>query len=245
MADTSPTSRRVVPDGPRRSRDDPALARRAGVRDAERGAAATSATSPARRRTAMLIAEARAASCTALLPRCPDPGMALTNLERFVAASPRPEAMLRRPGRTAPGRPRSLVQLFSTSQHFSELMIRDPSLLDWLRAGAERRDRDALIDDLWDELDEARRRGRPSGWRSAGSASARCSGSATTTSSASLPLEVITLDLSHLADACVEAACRLARAPRRGSATASPAGRDGQPGAVRRPRPGQARRRRS
>ena len=57
-----------------------------------------------------------------------------------------------------------------------------------------------------------------------------------------LPLEVITLDLSHLADACVEAAYRLAR--RRAEARHGvPRGRDGEPGAVRRPRPRQARRR--
>ena len=48
-----------------------------------------------------------------------------------------------------------------------------------------------------------------------------------------LPLEMITLDLSHLADACVEAACRLARrhAEERHGA---PPGRDGRAGAVRR-----------
>ena len=67
-----------------------------------------------------------------LLPRCPDPGMALSNLERFVAAGRRPEAVLR----VLADQPRTtevLVQLFSTSQHFSEQMIRDPTLLDWLQ----------------------------------------------------------------------------------------------------------------
>ena len=33
-------------------------------------------------------------SSTPALPRCPDPGMALTNLERFVAGSPTPESTL-------------------------------------------------------------------------------------------------------------------------------------------------------
>ena len=47
-----------------------------------------------------------------------------------------------------------------------------------------------------------------------------------------LPLELITLDLSHMADACVEAAYRLAR--RRAEARHGvPRGRDGAPGAVR------------
>ena len=60
--------------------------------------------------------------------------MALTNLERFVAAVPSIEPTLARPGR----RPRTteiLLQVFSTSQYFSEVLIRDPGLLDWLPAG--------------------------------------------------------------------------------------------------------------
>lgn len=160
-----------------------------------------------------------------LLPRSPDPGMALTNLERFVAACEHPGATLA----MLAANPRTveiLVQFFSTSQHFSEQMIRDPSLLDWLRAGAERRDRETLFADLWQELEPARdenserlilrqfrhremlRIGYDDIVRGA-------------------PLEVVTLDLSYLADACVEAAVRLAR--RRAEARhGPPAGRDGQ-----------------
>src|SRR4051812_25168036 len=51
----------------------------------------------------------------ALLPGCPDPGMALTNLDRFVAAGPSAEAtatLLALDPRTAD----VLVQLLSTSQ---------------------------------------------------------------------------------------------------------------------------------
>src|SRR5262245_51045185 len=72
-----------------------------------------------------------------LLPACPDPDMALTNLERYVAACPSPPQTLQ----SLAGNHRTteiLIQLFSTSQHFSELMIRDPGLLDWLRGGADR-----------------------------------------------------------------------------------------------------------
>ena len=112
--------------------------------------------------------------------------MALTNLERFVAAGPEPGRRLCAAGRDA-RTTEILVQLFSTSQYFSELMIRDPALLDWLRGGAERRDRDALVADLWAELEAARRRGRPAARPSAGSAAARSCGSATTTSSAACP----------------------------------------------------------
>ncbi len=121
-----------------------------------------------------------------------------------------------------------LVQLFSTSQHFSELMIRDPALLDWLRGGAEPRDRDALIDDLWDELaaaagDEeaerlAIRRFRQREMLRIGYDDIV----------RGLPLEVTTLDLSYLADACVEAACRLARR-RAEERHGVPQGRDGKP----------------
>ena len=135
--------------------------------------------------------------------------MALTNLERFVAASPTPEATLE----ALANNPRSAeiaVQLFSTSQFFSELMIRDPALLDWLRGGADRRDRPTLIDDLWADLEAApseddrrlalRRFRLREILRTGYNDIVR-----------DLPLELITLDLSHLADACVEVACRLAR----------------------------------
>jgi len=178
-----------------------------GVRDADQGARDLRDLAQRTDQSAVLAALTR--HLDILLPRCPDPGMALTNLERFVSASPDPAAMitlLSSNVRTF----EILLQLFSTSQHFSELMIRDPSLLEWLRAGADRRDRETLIADLWVKLEAAsneeaerlilrhfRRReilriGYNDIVRSA-------------------PLEIVTLDLSHLADACVEAAYRLAR----------------------------------
>ncbi len=143
------------------------------------------------------------------LPRCPDPGMALTNLERFVAASTDPRLTLT--SLVEDSRPIEIViQLFSTSQFFSELMIRDPSLLDWLRAGADRRDPGQLIDDLWAALQEApsdenrrlvlRQFRLREVLRIGYNDIVR-----------DQPLELITLDLAHLADACVEVAVRLAR----------------------------------
>ncbi len=144
-----------------------------------------------------------------LLPGCPDPGMVLTNLERFIAACPDPEAtvsVLSLDPRTT----EALFQLLSTSQFFSELMIRDPGLLVWLRAGAERRDRDNLIADLWRELeaepdDQAqrlilRRHRLQEMLRIGYNDIVR-----------STRLEVTTLDLSHLADSCIEGAYRAAR----------------------------------
>ncbi|MFO0910594.1 MAG: bifunctional [glutamate--ammonia ligase]-adenylyl-L-tyrosine phosphorylase/[glutamate--ammonia-ligase] adenylyltransferase [Isosphaeraceae bacterium] len=150
-----------------------------------------------------------AAQFQTLLPRCPDPGMALTNLERFVTASAQPDRLLTHLAdheRTT----ETLLQLFSTSQHLSELMIRDPSLLDWLRSGPERRDRDALVRDLWSDLErvddehEQRlviRRFRQRELLRIGY----------TDIVRDRPLEIVTLDLSSLAEACVEVACRIAR----------------------------------
>lgn len=160
-----------------------------------------------------------------LLPRCPDPGMALTNLERYVAAIPEPAATVAR----LAGQPRTieiLLQLFSTSQHLSELMIRDPSLLDWLRGGAERRDRATLIEELWQDLEAADdeacerlllRRFRHREMVRIGYYDI-VRGAA---------LEEVTLDLSHLADACVEIAGRLARR-RAEERHGAPGGRNGQ-----------------
>ena len=87
----------------------------------------------------------------AILPRCADPGMALANLERFLAAVPGSSSTLR----DLAGDTRMaeiLLQVFSTSHYFSEVLIRDPELLDWLRAGPERPDRSSLIEELWTTL---------------------------------------------------------------------------------------------
>src|SRR5438067_210738 len=122
-----------------------------GVRDPDRGARDL-ADLIRRAGPAGLEAVARiAVQLDAVLPRCPDPGMALTNLERFLAAVPRRDETL---GQLAADARTTeiLLQVFSTSQYFSEVLIRDPELFDWLQAGAERRDRAALVDELWDTL---------------------------------------------------------------------------------------------
>ncbi len=145
-----------------------------------------------------------------ILPQCPDPGMALTNLERYISGQRdalEAVSRLRRNPRTA----EVLLQLFSTSQYFSELIIRDPSTLEWLRGGAERRDRNGLFEQLWAELlvdpsDDAQRlairRFRHRQMLRIGYNDIV----------RGLPLEDTTLDLSHLAETSVEAACRIARA---------------------------------
>jgi len=195
-----------------------------GVRDAERGA--RDLRDLAGRGVPLANVARLAAQLDASLPRCPDPGMALTNLERFVAASPTPEATVDTLARNARAA-EIAVQLFSTSQFFSELMIRDPSLLDWLRAGADRRDRAMLIDDLWAELGpcetEEDRRVALRRFRLREILRVGYNDIVR-----DLPLELITLDLSHLADACVEAAVRLARLSAEGR-HGVPSGPDGKP----------------
>ncbi|MDR3639190.1 MAG: bifunctional [glutamate--ammonia ligase]-adenylyl-L-tyrosine phosphorylase/[glutamate--ammonia-ligase] adenylyltransferase [Isosphaeraceae bacterium] len=207
--------------------DDPEWARRwlasLGVRDTERGY--RDVLDLARRGRAESLFKRLAYQLVTILPRCPDAGMALTNLDRFVAACPNPEAMLKQLAenlRTT----EILVQLFSTSQHFSELLIREPELLDWL-GKAERRDRETVIDELWAELREAPddeaprlalRRFRQREYLRIGYSDIV----------RGVPLELTTLDLSHLADACVECAVRLAR-QRAEARHGVPSGEDGHP----------------
>ncbi|QEH32819.1 Glutamate-ammonia-ligase adenylyltransferase [Aquisphaera giovannonii] len=195
-------------------RDDPELLggwlRALGIRDPER----------ARRDFDDLVAHAGpaglkqidriAAQLLEFLPRSPEPAMALANLERFVAARPDPLPMLRKLA-DSPRTTEVLLQVFSTSQHFSELFIRDPSLIDWLRKGAGRRDRRSLIDDLWEALGHAATdRDRALAIRRFRLRESLRIGYNDIIRG--FPLELITLDLSSLADACTEAAVRLARA---------------------------------
>jgi glutamate-ammonia-ligase adenylyltransferase len=67
-----------------------------------------------------------------LLPRCPDADMALNNLERFMTASGGAEqlpVLLEGRARTL----ETLLQLFSVSQFFSDLLIANPDYLEMLR----------------------------------------------------------------------------------------------------------------
>ncbi len=157
-----------------------------------------------------VLAAGLANQLDALLPKCPDPGMALTNLDRFAAAGVDPEATIASLV-LDPRTTEILVQIFSTSQYFSDLLIQEPSWLAWLRAGAERRDRPALVADLWAELkqapdDDASRRFTLRQFRRRELLRIGFNDIVY-----DRPLENTTLDLSHLADACVEAAYRLAR----------------------------------
>src|SRR5262245_24772630 len=72
-----------------------------------------------------------------LLPRCADPDMALNNLERFLAnptGGTQLPALLESRGRSL----ETLLQLFGTSQYFSDLLVANPDYLDMLRVPLRR-----------------------------------------------------------------------------------------------------------
>ena len=74
---------------------------------------------------------------TRLLPRCPDADMSLNNLERFLAnaaARERLPSLLESRARTL----EILLQLFSTSQSFSDLLVSNPDYTDMLRVPLRR-----------------------------------------------------------------------------------------------------------
>jgi glutamate-ammonia-ligase adenylyltransferase len=87
-----------------------------------------------------------------ILARCPDPDMALNNLDRFVAQARNPLSLGTLFERDATALP-TLIQIFSTSQHFSDLLIADPEGLDLLRLteGAPVA-RQMLVEDLVAEI---------------------------------------------------------------------------------------------
>jgi len=83
---------------------------------------------------------------------CADPDMAINNLERFVAAARNPlslAALFQRDPQALP----TLLQIFSTSQHFSDLLVADPESYDLLRlTEGQPVPREALVEDLVSEV---------------------------------------------------------------------------------------------
>jgi glutamate-ammonia-ligase adenylyltransferase len=144
-----------------------------------------------------------------LLPRCPDPDMALNNLERFLGTA----AGCAKLRTLLEGRARGLeicLQLLSTSQFFSDLLCAYPHDLDMLRVPLRRSpNRDELRDQLQADVDAAgddrallhafRRFRQRHVLRIATNDIIR-----------DRPLEEITLDLSRLADAALAVALETA-----------------------------------
>jgi glutamate-ammonia-ligase adenylyltransferase len=86
------------------------------------------------------------------LARCPDPDMALNNLDRFIAVGRNPLSMGTLFDRD-PTALSTLVQMFSTSQHFSDLLVTDPEGFDLLRlTEGEPVAQQALVNDLVAEV---------------------------------------------------------------------------------------------
>jgi glutamate-ammonia-ligase adenylyltransferase len=143
------------------------------------------------------------------LPRCPDPDMALNNLERFLAT----EGGRGQLSSLLEGRARTLeilLQLLSTSQSFSDLLVANPDYLDMLRIPLRRSPSLAeLRDSLRAEVDvayedaallRAFRRYRQRQVLRIG----------TNDIIRDRPLEEITRDLSCVADAAIEVALAVA-----------------------------------
>jgi glutamate-ammonia-ligase adenylyltransferase len=90
-----------------------------------------------------------------ILPRCPVPDMALNNLERFLAnprGAERLPHLLENRARTL----EILLQLFSTSQYFSDLLVLNPDYLGMLRVPLRRSpSQKEMQDQLQAEVDGA------------------------------------------------------------------------------------------
>lgn len=87
-----------------------------------------------------------------LLPGCADPDMALNNLERFIRAARNPLSvgtLFERDPQALP----TLLQIFSTSQYLSDLLVVDPEGLDLLRlTEGQPVARQSLVDELVAEI---------------------------------------------------------------------------------------------
>ncbi|HEX3658281.1 MAG TPA: bifunctional [glutamate--ammonia ligase]-adenylyl-L-tyrosine phosphorylase/[glutamate--ammonia-ligase] adenylyltransferase [Pirellulales bacterium] len=173
------------------------------------------------------LLEAICAQLAEHLPRVSDPDRALNNLDRFVQAARNPLSLGSLFERDSSGLP-ILLQIFSTSQHLSDLLILDQESYDLLRmTEGQPVDRDTLANELAAEIDaltdEAavmaalRRFKRRETLRISYGDLIR-----------GQRLEMVTQQISYLADAVVEAAVRFARrrlSQRRGT----PRRPDGQP----------------
>lgn len=86
------------------------------------------------------------------LPKLSDPDMALNNLERFIASSRSPLALASLFERDVDALP-ILLQIFSTSQFISDLLIAQPETYDQLRVTEGKPfSRELLVEDLKSEL---------------------------------------------------------------------------------------------
>jgi glutamate-ammonia-ligase adenylyltransferase len=146
----------------------------------------------------------------AAAPSLADPDMAINNLERFLAASRNPmgtAALFERDPDALP----HLLQIFSTSQYLSDLLVVDQEAYDLLRmTEGQPVSRQTLVDELWGEVEVLKNHGdvaaalrrfkRRELMRIAYGDIVR-----------NQPVGTVARQLSYLADAIVEAALRYAR----------------------------------
>lgn len=144
------------------------------------------------------------------LPRTSDPDMALNNLNRFVAATRGPLGLATLFERDREALP-ILLQIFSTSQYLSDLLVTDAEAYDLLRlTEGQPVAREVLVEELWSEIEALpderavmqtlRRYKRRETLRT-------CYGDFVR----GQRLETVTRQISLLADAILEAAVRYAR----------------------------------
>jgi glutamate-ammonia-ligase adenylyltransferase len=141
----------------------------------------------------------------AAAPTLADPDMAMNNLERFIASSRNPMATAALFERDPDALP-NLLQIFSTSQHLSDLLVADQESYDLLRmTEGQPVARAALVEELVNEI-------RALGNISEVMASLRRYKRRETLRIAygdvvrNQPVETVTRQISYLADAIVEAA---------------------------------------
>ncbi|HEX2475423.1 MAG TPA: hypothetical protein VHK01_11785, partial [Lacipirellulaceae bacterium] len=146
----------------------------------------------------------------AAAPTLADPDMAINNLERFIAAARNPMSMAALFERDHDALP-NLLQIFSTSQYLSDLLVSDKEAYDLLRmTEGQPVARDALVEELLTEvralgnynevLASLRRYKRRETLRIAYSDIVR-----------NLPVVTVARQISYLADAIVEAALDFAQ----------------------------------
>jgi len=144
------------------------------------------------------------------LPRLSDPDMALNNLDRFVAAARNPLSLASLFERDRDALP-ILLRMFSTSQHFSDLLVTDQEGYDLLRlTEGQPVARETLVAELAAEIDAladeravlaALRRFKRRETLRIGYGDVICGQN----------LRTVTAQISHLADAILESAVRAAR----------------------------------
>ncbi|MEZ6088448.1 MAG: hypothetical protein R3C05_10560 [Pirellulaceae bacterium] len=90
------------------------------------------------------------------LPDASDPDSALSNLDRFIAATRNPQALIALFERDRSSLP-TLLRIFSTSQYLADQLIRNPEWFDLVRVSDGKAvDRQVIIDDLLADLRPAR-----------------------------------------------------------------------------------------